>query len=431
MVLKHYVDSLLALRFAELPSPLVDMGSGPGLPGIPLKIARPDVRMILAEPRGARADFLRMVCEKLGLEGVEVYANKVGPRFPYRVAGVITRAVATIPETLDRVAGCIEPGGKMIFMKGPDCDDEIHQARRSHAELFRLETDRAYAIPGTSHARRLVIYERTAAEAPSIGEPAPEKGTAVAVAAYAGPLREVSSASNPAFRLYRDLLTGRGIRKHGQAILAGSRIVAEVLARFPDRAVAWLTDANGPPPPAEAPSGVVWLKLSDDLFRELDTAGTHGPLLVVSVPSIPDFSASAPWPDGCSLFVPFQNPDNVGAPDPLGGGLRRLADRPAPRGRPPVPSQGRPRRRHRAFPGPVGAGALDRRPRPVDRAADRALGGRARPRLRALPGSVRPGPGARRARPAGGPEEGADPEDTDRRGCGIAQRGGGDGGGLV
>src|SRR5690349_24329561 len=54
MVLKHYVDSLLVLRFADLPSPLIDMGSGPGLPGIPLKIARPETQMILAEPRGAR-----------------------------------------------------------------------------------------------------------------------------------------------------------------------------------------------------------------------------------------------------------------------------------------------------------------------------------------------------------------------------------------
>src|SRR6516165_3989531 len=76
MVLKHYVDSLLVLRFVELPSPLLDLGSGPGLPGIPLKIARPEVRMILAEPRGARAAFLREVCEELGLEGVEVYPHK-------------------------------------------------------------------------------------------------------------------------------------------------------------------------------------------------------------------------------------------------------------------------------------------------------------------------------------------------------------------
>src|SRR4051794_31796705 len=113
MVLKHYADSLLVLRFVELPSPLVDMGSGPGLPGIPLKIARPRTEMILAEPRGARAEFLREVCSRLKLEGVEVFAGKVGPRFPSQVAGVITRAVASIPETLDRVSDCLEPGGRM------------------------------------------------------------------------------------------------------------------------------------------------------------------------------------------------------------------------------------------------------------------------------------------------------------------------------
>ena len=155
MVLKHYVDSLLVLKFVEPPSPLIDMGSGPGLPGIPLKIARPDVEMILAEPRGARAEFLRTACERLGLEEVEVFAGKVGPNFPRMVAGVITRAVASVPETLDRVANCLAPGGRMLFMKGPDCDSEIAEAGRSHAESFRLVADHAYQIPGTPHDRRL------------------------------------------------------------------------------------------------------------------------------------------------------------------------------------------------------------------------------------------------------------------------------------
>src|SRR5215210_2122709 len=76
MVLKHYLDSLLVLKLVELPSPLVDMGSGTGLPGIPLKIARPDVEMILAEPRGARAEFLQDVVARLKLDRVDVYANK-------------------------------------------------------------------------------------------------------------------------------------------------------------------------------------------------------------------------------------------------------------------------------------------------------------------------------------------------------------------
>src|SRR5271168_4342555 len=87
MVLKHYVDSLLVLKFEELPTPLMDMGSGPGLPGVPLKIARPDVSMILAEPRGARAEFLEQVCERLKLADVEVFAGKVGSKFPKQVQG--------------------------------------------------------------------------------------------------------------------------------------------------------------------------------------------------------------------------------------------------------------------------------------------------------------------------------------------------------
>ncbi len=60
MVLKHYVDSLLVLKYVELPTPLIDMGSGPGLPGVPLKIARPNCSITLAEPRGARASFCVM-----------------------------------------------------------------------------------------------------------------------------------------------------------------------------------------------------------------------------------------------------------------------------------------------------------------------------------------------------------------------------------
>jgi 16S rRNA (guanine527-N7)-methyltransferase len=305
MVLKHYVDSLLVLKFEELPSPLIDMGSGPGLPGIPLKIARPGTQMILAEPRGARAEFLGEVCGRLKLQGVEVHAGKIGPKYAAEAAGVITRAVAAIPETLDRVANCLRPGGRMLFMKGPDCDLEIAEAGRTHAGRFQLVADHAYHIPGTEHARRLVVYERLAEANSASGSAAPGHG-------HAGRAREVSSESNPTFRLCHDLLSGRGVRKHGQALLAGSRPIAEVLARFPDRAEAWLTGSTGPPPP-ESASGLAWLRLADPLFRQLDASGTHAPLLLVRVPAMPAWSDDEPWPLGCTLFVPFQDPENVGA----------------------------------------------------------------------------------------------------------------------
>src|SRR5262249_1086389 len=158
------------------------------------------------------------VCERLGLNGVEVYAGKVGPKFTRRVNGVITRAVASIPETLDRVANCLGPGGRVLFMKGPSCDAEIAGARETHTGSFRLAADHAYAIPGTPHERRLVVYERQEGDTP---------GATVRVSlppeAHAGPLRDVSSDANPTFRLCRDVLTGRGIRKHGQALVAGPR----------------------------------------------------------------------------------------------------------------------------------------------------------------------------------------------------------------
>ncbi len=116
--------------------------------------------------------------------------------FPHRVRGVITRAVAPIPETLDRVAHAIEPGGRMLFMKGPDCEEEIAEARRTHAELFRMAADHAYAIPGTTHDRRLVVYERTEAPAPDITRGDDESGRE-----YDGPVRDVTSEANPTFKL--------------------------------------------------------------------------------------------------------------------------------------------------------------------------------------------------------------------------------------
>jgi 16S rRNA (guanine(527)-N(7))-methyltransferase RsmG len=302
MVLKHYVDSLLVLKFVELPSPLIDMGSGPGLPGIPLKIARPGVSMILAEPRGARAEFLEEVCGRLKLSDVEVFAGKVGSKFPSKVQGVITRAVASIPETLDRVASCLAVGGRMIFMKGPDCEPEIAEARSTHSGSFRLVLDQSYQIPGTPHDRRIVVYERLETEV--------TKGASTS--GYSGPIRELASESNPSYKQALDLLTGKGIRKQGRALIAGPRVVAEVLQRFPERVEGWLTDTKGaPPPPSERPP--IWFRLADALFRNLDASGTRSPLLLVGVPQMPEWSPTRPWPEGCTLFVPFQDPENVGA----------------------------------------------------------------------------------------------------------------------
>lgn len=301
MVLKHYVDSLLVLRLEALPTSLIDMGSGGGLPGIPLKIARPDVEMILAEPRGARAEFLKETCRRLGLKGIEVVARKVGPGFPRTARGIITRAVATIPETLERVAPCLETGGKMLFMKGPECDREISSARldRALADRFRLLADHAYEIPGTPHRRRLVVYERL--ETAGIETTRPIAGRFVA---------EITSESNPRFRRLSECLTGKGIREHGLAFISGAKQTGEVLAKRREFVETWIVNPSGPPP--DDPS-LPSLRLSEPLFKKLDAAGTGSPLLLVRVPEMPVWDPQGVWPEGCTLFVPFQDPENVGA----------------------------------------------------------------------------------------------------------------------
>ena len=238
--------------------------------------------MILAEPRGARALFLREVCEQLGLKGVEVYDHKIGADYPGQVGGVITRAVGSITETLDRVTSCLGPGGRMIFMKGPDCDQEIGEAAESHAGLFRcwpITRTRFPARPTTGGASFMNDWKARSDR----GRSRKSLREAAVSAEFAGTVREITSASNPTFQRCRDLLSGPGIRKHGEAILSGTRICSEVLTRFPDQ-VARLDDRHARPTSAD--ESIEWLRFSDPLFKQLDVVGTHGPLLLVKVPAI-------------------------------------------------------------------------------------------------------------------------------------------------
>jgi 16S rRNA (guanine527-N7)-methyltransferase len=302
MVRKHYVDCLVVLRYGELPSPLVDMGSGAGLPGIPLAIARPGTAFVLAETRANRTAFLESVVERLGLSNVEVHTGSVGPKFQRTVGGVITRAVADIPETLRRVAHVLEPGGRVLLMKGPDCDGEVAAAVRTFGDDFRLAADHAYVLPDSDDRRRLVVFEKVGVDVEAGGSGSP------ALPAPGRPA-EIRSASNAIYRMALDLRTGRGIRKHGRALVSGSKVVPEVLARHGDAVEAWITGPGGPEPPRALP----WLRMEAALYREVDVAGTGGPVLLVRVPAFAAWSDQAPWPEGCTLFVPFQDPENVGA----------------------------------------------------------------------------------------------------------------------
>jgi 16S rRNA (guanine(527)-N(7))-methyltransferase RsmG len=162
MVQKHYVDCVLVAKLLEwdLPSPLLDIGTGAGLPGVLLKIACPETEIILSEGRHKRIAFLHEAVQALGLRGMEIFEGKIYPSFSRSVNGVITRALESIPKTLDRVMHCLLPGGRAIFMKGPGCEEELEAALDLFRTRYKLSKDLSYTIPHSSHHRRLIVFKR-------------------------------------------------------------------------------------------------------------------------------------------------------------------------------------------------------------------------------------------------------------------------------
>jgi 16S rRNA (guanine(527)-N(7))-methyltransferase RsmG len=302
MVLKLYVDSMLPGTLIDLPSPLMDLGSGAGMPGIPLKIAFPDVDILLAESRAKRTEFLKAVLSQLSLDGISIVEKAITKQFEEPVRGVITRAVEPMAATLDRISGCLAREGRAIFMKGPHCDHEIKAAMGTRGQEFRLVQDIAYHIPHSPHKRRLVVFERA-------GEPTPRRRDAARAKHH---FRMIESEDNAIFKKLKKILTGRGIKKHETALLSGRKTIGDVMRSSPALCEAWINTTQQEPPPLELPDHAAWYQLTPQLFKTIDAFGTDAPLLLIRTPAIPSWRSEEGLPQGCSLLLPFQDPENVG-----------------------------------------------------------------------------------------------------------------------
>jgi 16S rRNA (guanine527-N7)-methyltransferase len=137
----HFVDSLLCLGVAAFPSggSVIDVGSGAGLPGIPLMIARPDLRVTLLEPAARKAAFLELAAAQLGLscEVVAARAESAGRdiRFRERFDVAVARAVAPLLRLVELTLPFARIGGSVVLLKGPSVLTEIQSAEAIIAEL--------------------------------------------------------------------------------------------------------------------------------------------------------------------------------------------------------------------------------------------------------------------------------------------------------
>jgi 16S rRNA (guanine527-N7)-methyltransferase len=172
---KHFLDSFsCVLAWRETPPRrLIDVGTGAGFPGIPLKILYPSLRLTLVESVGKKAAFCRHVVECLKLEAVEVVtgrAEELGqlPAHREQYDWAIARAVAKLPVLAEYLLPLVQVGGAMLAQKGESGPTETHAAEKAFGMLGgSLKQLIPVALPGVAEDRYLVVVDKVAATPPA------------------------------------------------------------------------------------------------------------------------------------------------------------------------------------------------------------------------------------------------------------------------
>ncbi|MDR0839143.1 MAG: 16S rRNA (guanine(527)-N(7))-methyltransferase RsmG [Oscillospiraceae bacterium] len=165
----HFRDSLAVLEWIpEGAFSVVDVGTGAGFPGLPIAIARPELRVTLLDATEKKVEFLKDVAAQLDLANVtcvcaraEDYAKTARASFDFAVA----RALAKLNALCELCMPLVKPGGAFIALKSAQTDEEIADAARAiHTLGGELEAVTDYTLPGTDIPRRaVVIRQKTAA----------------------------------------------------------------------------------------------------------------------------------------------------------------------------------------------------------------------------------------------------------------------------
>ena len=310
IVIKHFIDSVYFTKYIELPASLLDIGTGPGFPGIPLKIMNPKLRLILAEPKNRRVTFLHMVVDELTLSDTEIYPHMVTEKSFFTTDGVITRALESVNDTLIRVKHFLPQGGKVLFMKGPNAVQDIDAIDETNKRDFQADDDIDYTLPNTSYRRRILAFTKTSSVTKHTYRILKNENETPGVA--------ITSSENKLFKELKKLTTSAGIKKSGSFLISGKKIVSEVLASQ-TLTREYLIISDGYSEDDEAMNAYIGkfkaerklLILKRSLYNELDLFSTDGPILSAVLPEIEQWQK--PKEPGCYMLIPFQDPQNVGA----------------------------------------------------------------------------------------------------------------------
>lgn len=166
IILKHFVDSLTILKYIKKGESIVDIGTGAGFPGIPVKIAREDTKVTLVDSLNKRIIFLKEVIEKLHLEKIETLhyrAEEFGKNKKYRESFDVatSRAVANLSTLVEYLLPLVKVGGICICMKGSEIKEELENAKKAIQILGgKIEHHEEFTLPETNIKRNIIIIRK-------------------------------------------------------------------------------------------------------------------------------------------------------------------------------------------------------------------------------------------------------------------------------
>lgn len=166
IIIKHFIDSMTILKEIENNSKIVDVGTGAGFPGIPVKIANESLEVVLLDSLNKRINFLNEVINKLELNkisSVHFRVEEAGQNKQYREKFDIatSRAVAALNILAEYMLPLVKVGGKCICMKGSEVEEEIEKSKKAIEVLGgKIEKVEQFTLANTDMKRNIIVIRK-------------------------------------------------------------------------------------------------------------------------------------------------------------------------------------------------------------------------------------------------------------------------------